>query len=127
MLNFPQFKRRKTASLSAVIVFSQLLAGCTGMALSNKEPASLVQGEWSLKQERKQAQQLQSQLPSRFNLRLIIGGFFSGETGLHRSNLTARATQAMAQRLKLQRIDSAVVGEDFRLLLRPMLASVDAG
>ena len=44
MLNFPQFKRRKTASLSAVIVFSQLLAGCTGMALSNKEPASLVQG-----------------------------------------------------------------------------------
>ena len=34
---------------------------------------------------------------------------------------------AMAQRLKLQRIDSAVVGEDFRLLLRPMLASVDAG
>lgn len=65
-------------------------------------PASLVQGEWSLKQECKQAQQLQSQLPSRFNLRLIIGGFFSGETGLHRSNLTARATQAMAQRLKLR-------------------------
>jgi carbohydrate diacid regulator len=65
-------------------------------------PASLVQGEWSLKQERKQAQQLQSQLQSRFNLRLIIGGFFSGEAGLHRSNLTARATQAMAQRLKLR-------------------------
>ena len=65
-------------------------------------PASLVQGEWSLKQERKQAQQLQSQLQSRFNLRLIIGGFFSGEAGLHRSNLTARATQSMAQRLKLR-------------------------
>ncbi len=65
-------------------------------------PASLVQGEWSLKQERKQAQQLQSQLQSRFNLRLIVGGFFSGESGLHRSNLTARATQSMAQRLKLR-------------------------
>ena len=34
---------------------------------------------------------------------------------------------AMAQRLKLQRIDSAVVGEDFRLLLRPMPAPVAAG
>ena len=44
MLNSPQFKRRKTAAASAAIVFSQLLAGCTGMALSNKEPASLVQG-----------------------------------------------------------------------------------
>ena len=44
MLNSPQFKRRKTAAASAAIVFSQLLSGCTGMALSNKEPASLVQG-----------------------------------------------------------------------------------
>ena len=34
---------------------------------------------------------------------------------------------AMAQRLKLQRIDSAVVGDDFRLLLRPMPAPVAAG
>lgn len=65
-------------------------------------PASLVQGEWNVKQERKQAQQLQSQLKSRFNLRLIVGGFFSGEAGLHRSSLTARATQAMAKRLKLR-------------------------
>ena len=65
-------------------------------------PASLVQGEWNVKQERKQAQQLQSQLQSRFNLRLIVGGFFSGEAGLHRSSLTARATQAMAKRLKLR-------------------------
>ncbi|PVD45504.1 XRE family transcriptional regulator [Serratia liquefaciens] len=65
-------------------------------------PASLVQGEWNVKQERKQAQQLQSQLQSRFNLRLIVGGFFSGEEGLHRSSLTARATQAMAKRLKLR-------------------------
>jgi carbohydrate diacid regulator len=65
-------------------------------------PASLVQGEWNVKQERKQAQQLQSQFQSRFNLRLIVGGFFSGEAGLHRSSLTARATQAMAKRLKLR-------------------------
>lgn len=34
---------------------------------------------------------------------------------------------AMAQRLKLQRIDSAVVGEDLRLLLRPLPAPVNAG
>lgn len=65
-------------------------------------PASLVQGAWSLKQERKQAQQLLSQLQPRFNLRLIIGDFFSDEAGLHRSNLTARATQTMAKRLKLR-------------------------
>jgi len=33
---------------------------------------------------------------------------------------------AMTQRLKLQRIDSAVVGNDFRLLLRPLPAPVEA-
>ena len=33
---------------------------------------------------------------------------------------------AMTQRLKLQRIDSAVVGDDFRLLLRPLPAPVEA-
>jgi carbohydrate diacid regulator len=65
-------------------------------------PACLVQGEWSLKQERKQAQQLQIQLQQRFNIRLIIGSFFNEEDGVHHSNLTARATQSMAKRLKLR-------------------------
>ncbi|MFH7767806.1 CsgG/HfaB family protein [Acinetobacter sp. BSP-28] len=43
MLNFP-LNRRKISSVSALIIFSQLLSGCTGMAVSNKKPVSLVQG-----------------------------------------------------------------------------------
>ncbi|HEI8867447.1 TPA: helix-turn-helix domain-containing protein [Serratia odorifera] len=65
-------------------------------------PASLAQGVWNLKQERKQAQQLQTQFQQRFNLRLIVGGLFGGGDGVFRSGLTARATQAMAKRLKLR-------------------------
>ncbi len=34
--------------------------------------------------------------------RILVGGYFAGETGLHRSLLTARATQAMAKRQKLR-------------------------
>lgn len=44
MLNFPWLNRRKISSVSITILFSHLLTGCTGMALSNKEPVSLVQG-----------------------------------------------------------------------------------
>lgn len=44
MLNFPGLSRRKISSVSIAIIFSQLMTGCTGMALSNKEPVSLVQG-----------------------------------------------------------------------------------
>jgi carbohydrate diacid regulator len=65
-------------------------------------PACLAQGEWNLQQERLQAQRLQSQLKQRFRVRLIVGGFFAGEQGAYRSSLTARATQAMARRLKLR-------------------------
>ncbi|MGE8561127.1 MAG: CsgG/HfaB family protein [Acinetobacter sp.] len=43
MLNFP-FNRKKISFVGVTIIFSQLLTGCTGMALSNKEPVSLVQG-----------------------------------------------------------------------------------
>ncbi|CAB1218326.1 CsgG/HfaB family protein [Acinetobacter bouvetii] len=43
MLNL-YINRRKISAVSAVILFSQLLTGCTGMAISNKEPVSLVQG-----------------------------------------------------------------------------------
>lgn len=64
-------------------------------------PACLKQRVWDSQQERKQAQQLQHDLQKRFNLRLIVGGFFSGENGVYRSILTARATQTMARRLKL--------------------------
>lgn len=65
-------------------------------------PACMVQGEWSLKLERQQAQRLQNQLKHRFRVRLIVGGFYDDPQSAYRSSLTARATQAMAQRLKLR-------------------------
>ncbi|EFW12986.1 putative DNA-binding transcriptional activator [Serratia symbiotica str. Tucson] len=65
-------------------------------------PACMAQGAWSPKLERQQAQALQSRLKQRFRVRLIVGGFFAGEQGACRSNLTARATQALVQRLKLR-------------------------
>jgi len=43
MLNFP-LNRRKISSVSALVIFSQLMTGCTGLAPSNKKPVSLVQG-----------------------------------------------------------------------------------
>ncbi|HCD1614804.1 TPA: helix-turn-helix domain-containing protein [Serratia marcescens] len=65
-------------------------------------PASMAQGEWSLKLERQQAQRLQNQLKHRFRVRLIVGGFYDDPQSAYRSSLTARATLAMAQRLKLR-------------------------
>ncbi|MEN4146918.1 sugar diacid recognition domain-containing protein [Serratia marcescens] len=65
-------------------------------------PACMAQGEWSLKLERQQAQRLQNQLKHRFRVRLIVGGFYDDSQSAYRSSLTARATQAMAQRLKLR-------------------------
>lgn len=43
MLNF-SLNRRKISSVSALVIFSQLMTGCTGLAPSNKKPVSLVQG-----------------------------------------------------------------------------------
>ena len=43
MLNFP-LNRRKISSVTVLILLSQLMSGCTGMAVSNKKPVSLVQG-----------------------------------------------------------------------------------
>lgn len=65
-------------------------------------PACMAQGAWSLKLERQQAQRLQNQLKHRFRVRLIVGGFYDDPQSAYRSSLTARATQAMAQRLKLR-------------------------
>lgn len=65
-------------------------------------PACMAQGEWSLKLERQQAQRLQNQLKHRFRVRLIVGGFYDDPQSAYRSSLTARATRAMAQRLKLR-------------------------
>ncbi|EOI1368283.1 sugar diacid recognition domain-containing protein [Serratia marcescens] len=65
-------------------------------------PACMAQAEWSLKLERQQAQRLQNQLKHRFRVRLIVGGFYDDPQSAYRSSLTARATQTMAQRLKLR-------------------------
>lgn len=62
--------------------------------------ACIAQGPWS--QKRQQAQALQSGFKQRFPVRLIVGGFFAGEQGACRSNLTARATQALVHLLKLR-------------------------
>ena len=64
-------------------------------------PACMKQGVWDVQQERKLAQQLQHELQQRFGLRLIVGGFYSGDEGVYRSIQTARAVQTMARRLKL--------------------------
>ena len=44
MLNLSGLNRRKISSVSITLFFGYFLTGCTGMALSNKEPVSLVQG-----------------------------------------------------------------------------------
>ena len=44
MLNLPGLNRRQISSVSITLFFGYFLTGCTGMALSNKEPVSLVQG-----------------------------------------------------------------------------------
>ena len=43
MLNF-QVNRRVLSSVSVALVLSQVVTGCTGLALSNKKPVTLVQG-----------------------------------------------------------------------------------
>ncbi|EKM0376063.1 helix-turn-helix domain-containing protein [Cronobacter turicensis] len=65
-------------------------------------PASMENGQWSPHQERQQAQRLHALWQGRFNVRLILGGFYPGDAGPSRSLRAARATQSMARRLKLR-------------------------
>ncbi|ELQ6263854.1 sugar diacid recognition domain-containing protein [Cronobacter malonaticus] len=65
-------------------------------------PASMENGQWSQQQERQQAQHLHALWQGRFNVRLILGGFYPGDAGPSRSLRAARATQSMARRLKLR-------------------------
>ncbi|EOD3493626.1 sugar diacid recognition domain-containing protein [Cronobacter malonaticus] len=65
-------------------------------------PASMENGQWSQQQERQQAQRLHALWQGRFNVRLILGGFYPGDAGPSRSLRAARATQSMARRLKLR-------------------------
>ncbi|KAB0909641.1 XRE family transcriptional regulator [Cronobacter sakazakii] len=65
-------------------------------------PANMENGQWSPQQERHQAQHLHALWQGRFNVRLILGGFYPGDAGPSRSLRAARATQSMARRLKLR-------------------------
>lgn len=66
------------------------------------KPITLKEGKWNTRQEMGELQIFKSWAASSGFSRILVGGYFAGETGLHRSLLTARATQAMAKRQKLR-------------------------
>ncbi|MCS2162545.1 helix-turn-helix domain-containing protein [Scandinavium sp. H11S7] len=66
------------------------------------KPIVLKGGEWDVRQEVSALQSFKSWATSSGFSRIIIGGYFSGETGLHRSLQSARATQALVKRQKLK-------------------------
>lgn len=66
------------------------------------KPIMLKEGKWNTRQEMGELQIFKSWAASSGFSRILVGGYFAGETGLHRSLLTARATQAMAKRQKLR-------------------------
>lgn len=88
-----ELEREARDALFAMTGFSEMVMLC---------PASLENGRWSQAQDRRQAQRLHALWQGRFNVRLIIGGFYSGDAGPSRSLRAARATQSMARRLKLR-------------------------
>ncbi|MBK5142355.1 helix-turn-helix domain-containing protein [Budviciaceae bacterium BWR-B9] len=66
------------------------------------KPINLRQGEWDPQQEMAELQRFRGQIESAGFFRMTVGGYFAGEGGIRRSYQTAKATQAMAQRLKLK-------------------------
>lgn len=66
------------------------------------KPISLKQGAWDLQQEQRDLQSFKSWASSSGFSRIVVGGFFPGESGLHRSWQTAKATQAMVKRQKVK-------------------------
>ncbi|MEJ5071678.1 sugar diacid recognition domain-containing protein [Enterobacter ludwigii] len=66
------------------------------------KPIVLKSGEWDVRQEMSALQSFKSWATSSGFSRIIIGGYFPGETGLHRSLQSARATQALVKRKKLK-------------------------
>ncbi|KYT73735.1 XRE family transcriptional regulator [Escherichia coli] len=66
------------------------------------KPISLKNGVWDKSLELSDLQRLKHYAQSCGFSRLIVGGYFSGENGLHRSFQTAKSTQSMAKRLKLK-------------------------
>ncbi|RKR63471.1 CdaR family transcriptional regulator [Yokenella regensburgei] len=66
------------------------------------KPISRKDGNWDLVQEMKDLQCFKSWASSSGFSRIVVGGYFSGDNGLHRSWQTARATQAMVKRQKVK-------------------------
>ncbi len=66
------------------------------------KPITLKQASWDPQQELAELQRFKGQIESAGFLRMIVGGYFADEGGIHRSYQTAKATQAMAHRLKLK-------------------------
>lgn len=66
------------------------------------KPIVLKSGEWDVRQEMSALQRFKSWATSSGFSRIIIGGYFAGVTGLHRSLQSARATQALVKRQKLK-------------------------
>lgn len=66
------------------------------------KPITLKQANWDPQQELAELQRFKGQIESAGFLRMIVGGYFADEGGIHRSYQTAKATQAMAHRLKLK-------------------------
>ncbi|MBB1201845.1 XRE family transcriptional regulator [Enterobacteriaceae bacterium 89] len=66
------------------------------------KPISVKNGSWDLQQEQRDLQNFKSWVESSGFSRIVVGGFFSGETALHRSWQTAKATQAMVKRQKVK-------------------------
>ncbi|MBV8043926.1 sugar diacid recognition domain-containing protein [Pluralibacter sp.] len=77
------------------------------------KPISMKGGRWDLLQEMKDLQCFKSWASSSGFSRIIVGGHFPGESGLHRSWQTARATQAMVKRQKVK--DQYVFYHDYAL------------
>lgn len=66
------------------------------------KPITLKEGVWDLQQEQRDLQNFKSWASTSGFSRIVVGGYFSGETGLHRSWQTAKATQRMVKRQKVK-------------------------
>lgn len=66
------------------------------------KPIALKGGSWDLQQEMQDLQCFKSWASSSGFSRIVVGGFFAGATGLHRSWQTAKATQAVVKRQKVK-------------------------
>lgn len=66
------------------------------------KPINLKHGSHDVRQEFSELQKFKSYVESVGFSRMIIGGYFEGEDGIRRSYQTAKAAQAMANRMKLK-------------------------